>query len=436
MSTGTNIARLYEKYLIYPNVSIDSRSISLGTIFFALRGPNFNGNAFAEQALAQGAAYAVIDDAQYKQGERYILVGDTLKALQALANFHRRQLKIPIIAITGSYGKTTTKELIQAVLSQQYKSYATQGNRNNHIGVPLSLLAIDSSVKIAVIEMGANHIGEIAQLCTMAMPTHGLITNVGHVHLEGFGNLEGVIKGKSELYDYLLHHHGQVFINSAHAILNDMGQGFEVPILYPQQHDFYHCQFIQARPYVVYRSEKAQIITTQLLGEYNFYHIAAALCIGKYFGIDEHIANQAIQAYRPCNNRLQVIKKGSSIILLDAYNASLESVKSAIHAFQFIQATHKVLILGDMHELGKERIRFHQELVTLTNQIAYREVILYGPNLGMAKAANPQALHFLDKKALESYLKNSDLEDSAILIKGSRTLQLETLVPFINNTNN
>ena len=435
MHTSDVLMALYEQYLLYPHVSTDSRSIIPGATFFALQGPNFNGNVFAAQALAKGAACAIIDDAQYKQGESYILVDDALKALQALANLHRRRLKIPIIAITGSHGKTTTKELTQAVLSQRYKSYATQGNLNNHIGVPLSLLAIHPSAEVAVIEMGANHVGEIAELCTIAMPTHGLITNIGYVHLEGFGGFEGVIRGKGELYDYLLRHNGQVFINSLHAILNDMGQRFETPIYYPQQQDFYHCQLVEAVPYVVYKSENGQRVSTQLLGEHHFHNIAVALCIAKYFGVDECKANQAIQAYQPCNNCSQVIKKGSNTILLDAYNANPEAVKGAIHAFQFIQAPHKVLILGDMNELGEESARFHQELVALTTQAPYQEVILCGPHLEVSKAANPQALHF-KKKDLEAYLKQRQFKDTAILIKGSRTLQLETLVACINSTNN
>lgn len=436
MNTSDVIKALYELYLTYPNISTDSRCVTPSATFFALKGPNFDGNAFATQALAKGAAYAVIDDAQYKQDERYILVDDALKALQGLASFHRRQLKIPIIAITGSNGKTTTKELTQAVLSQQYKSYATQGNLNNHIGVSLSLLAINQSVEIAVIEMGANHVGEIAQLCAIAMPTHGLITNIGHAHLEGFGGFEGVIRGKSELYDYLLGHNGQVFINSTNSILSNMGRRFEASIYYPQQQDFYHCKLVKEDPYVVYKSENGQIVSTQLLGKHHFNNIATALCIAKYFGVDESRANQAIQTYQPRNNRSQVIKKGSNIILLDAYNANPEAVKGAIRAFQFIQADHKVLILGDMNELGEESARFHQELVELTTQTAYQEVILCGLHLEAAQANNSEALHFRQKKDLEVYLKRRNFEDTAILIKGSRTLQLETLVALINSTNN
>ena len=436
MNTSDVIKALYEQYLTYPSISTDSRSVTPSAIFFALKGPNFDGNAFAAQALAKGAAYAVIDDAQYKQGERYILVDDALKVLQGLANFHRRQLKIPIIAITGSNGKTTTKELTQAVLSQQYKSYVTQGNFNNHIGVPLSLLAINQSVEIAVIEMGANHVGEIAQLCAIAMPTHGLVTNIGHAHLEGFGDFEGVIRGKSELYDYLLRHNSQVFINSTNSILSSMGRRFWAPIYYPQQQDFYHCELVKEDPYVVYKSENDQIVSTQLLGKHHFNNIATALCIAKYFGVDESRANQAIQAYQPQNNRSQVIKKGSNIILLDAYNANPEAVKGAIGAFQLIQAAYKVLILGDMNELGEESACFHQELVELTTQAAYQEVILCGPHLEAAQANNSEALHFKQKKNLEVYLKRRSFEDTAILIKGSRALQLETLVALINSTNN
>lgn len=436
VDTSDVIETLYKQYLTYPNVSIDSRAVTFNAIFFALKGPNFDGNAFAAQALAKGAACAVIDDVQYKQDERYILVDDVLKALQGLASLHRRQLKIPIIAITGSNGKTTTKELIQAILSQQYKSYATQGNLNNHIGVPCSLLAMNQSVEIAVIEMGASHIGDIAQLCAIAMPTHGLVTSIGHAHLEGFGGFEGVIKGKSELYDYLLRYSGQVFINSTDSILSNIGKRFDAPIYYPQRQDFYHCKLVKEDPYVVYESRNGQIVSTQLLGKHHFNNIAAALCIAAYFGVDERSANQAIRAYQPCNNRSQVIKKGSNIILLDSYNANPESVKGAIRAFQFIQATHKVLILGDMNELGEDSLRCHQELVALTTQGAYQEVILCGPHLEAAQANNSKALYFGQKRELEVCLKHRNFENTAILIKGSRTLQLETLVALINSTDN
>ncbi|MEM7055367.1 MAG: UDP-N-acetylmuramoyl-tripeptide--D-alanyl-D-alanine ligase [Bacteroidota bacterium] len=436
VDTSDVIKALYKQYLLYPSISTDSRSVTLNAIFFALKGPNFDGNAFAAQALAKGAACAVIDDIQYKQDERYILVDDVLKALQELASFHRKQLKIPIIAITGSNGKTTTKELTQAVLSQQYKSYATQGNLNNHIGVPCSLLAMNQSVEIAVIEMGASHIGDIAQLCAIAMPTHGLITSIGHAHLEGFGSLEGVIKGKSELYDYLLRHSGQVFINSTDPILSNIGKRLDAPIYYyPQRQGFYHCELVKEDPYVVYKSNNGQIVSTQLLGKHHFNNIAAALCIAKYFRVDESSANQAIQAYQPYSNRSQVIKKGSNIILLDSYNANPESVKGAIRAFQLIQATHKVLILGNMSELGEDSLRFHQELVELTTQGAYQEIILCGPHLEAAQANNSKALFFKQKSDLEAYLKHINFENTAILIKGSRILQLETLVELINSTN-
>ncbi len=422
---------LYQHYLTHRSVTTDSRHITSSTIFFALKGPRFDGNTFAEEALRKGASYAVIDDAQYKKDDRYVLVEDVLVVLQRLANHHRRQFKIPVIGLTGSSGKTTTKELIKAVLSCYYLTVATQGNSNNHTGVPLTLLTIDEKTEIAVVELGANHVGEIAQLCEIAMPTHGLITNVGHVHIEGFGSFEGVIQGKSELYDYLSQHNGVVFMNSTDPILSGRAKGFAHPIDYPQTQDFYNCAFVDETPFVVYQSENGQVITSHLLGRYHFYNIAAALCVGKYFKVDETKANQAIQNYQPSNNRSQLITKGNNTILLDAYNANLESTKGAIQALSLIPAVHKVLIIGDMAELGEESKAAHQELGNFTTQSTYKEVLLCGTHMIAAQEANPAALYFPQKEGLEAYLQQQVFENTAFLIKGSRFLQLETLVNFI-----
>ena len=425
------IEKLYAQYTQYPYISTDSRNIMPNSIFFALQGQHFDGNAFAAQALSQGAVYSVIDNKQYQQDERYILVDDVLTALQELAHMHRQQLKIPIIAITGSNGKTTTKELLHRVLSQQYQVYATQGNLNNHLGVPLSLLAIGQADEMAIIEMGANHQGEIAKLCQIARPTHGLITNLGHAHLKGFGGFEGVVLGKGELYDSLYMHHGQVFINATSARLIELGKRFKEPIYYPQQQAGHVCELLKADPYVVYKHNKGSIITTQLLGKHQFENIAAALCVGQYFGIDAHNANQAIQSYKPANNRSQVLYKGTNTILLDAYNASPESMQEAIQALQLIRASHKVLILGDMNELGQESAYWHEKLVKLTTQYNDQEVILHGPNMEAALKHNSQALYFSQKKDLATYLQQRSFKDTAILIKGSRSLELETLLTAI-----
>lgn len=425
------VAQLYQHYLACCSVTTDSRQVTPQAIFFALKGPHFDGHVFAEQALAEGASYVVIDDAKYKKDARYILVDNVLLALHKLANHHRRQLKIPIIGITGSSGKTTTKELMQVALRSRYVIKATQGNLNNHIGVPLTVLSMDDQTEIGIVEMGANHIGEIAQLCAIAMPTHGLITNIDHVHIEGFGSFEGVMKGKGELYDYLHQHHGVVFVNTTDPVLSSMAEPFAQPITYPQQQDSYHCHLVNENPEVVYQSENGQEIRSQLLGRYHFNNIAAALCVAKYFQVDESLANTAIQSYQPSNNRSQIIKKGGNTILLDAYNANLASMKGAIQALHLIPSIHKILILGDMAELGEEAVAAHRALGRFTAQAAYRAILLCGPQMMAAQEANPDALYFREKKDLVAYLGQQKYEDTAFLIKGSRFLQLETLVDFI-----
>lgn len=432
-----SLQEIYSYYLQSPYISIDSRKDVSNTIFFALRGDCYDGNSFAGDALAKGAAYVVIDNPQYYiNDKRCLLVGNTLVTLQQLAQLHRQELNIPIIAITGSNGKTTTKELLYAVLSQRYNSFATQGNLNNHIGVPISILSINKSTEIAVIEMGANHVGEIAQLCKIAQPTHGLITNIGAAHIEGFGGIEGVKRGKGELYTYLKEHGGTPFINSTDATLMEMGKIFLKPILYPQDTDFYYCELLEAKPYITYKSEENQFVTTHLVGQHHFYNIAAALCVGKYFGVPSQAAHSAIQAYAPSNNRSQIVKKGSNTILLDAYNANPSSMRAALDAFDFFIARQKVVILGDMNELGEEAIIAHQAIVKLTAERNYQQVILYGKHMATAQASNPHALHFTVMNDLEDYLKSQQFIDTAILIKASNSYHLERLLDFINDDKN
>jgi UDP-N-acetylmuramoyl-tripeptide--D-alanyl-D-alanine ligase len=425
------IAALYQQYLVHSNIAIDARQLTPGAIFFALQGTSLDGNLFAAEALKKGASYAVIDDAQYKMDARYILVEDVLSTLQRLANHHRRQCNIPVIGITGSSGKTTTKELIQAVLRCRYVTTATKGNLNNHIGVPLTLLSIKPETEIAVVEMGANHVGEIAQLCQIAMPTHGLITNVGRVHMEGFGSLEGVMRGKGELYNYLQHNKGVVFLNSIDDTLAEMAKSFSGAITYPQQANFLHCQLVEEKPFVTYRRENGQIVASNLLGRYHFYNIAAALCVAKYFAVDATKANEAIKSYCPQNNRSQIIKRATNAILLDAYNANLASTIGAIKALHLIPSLHKVLILGDMDELGEESEEAHQALVAFTTQATYKAVLLCGPRMVAAKSANSNALYFLEKSDLAAYLGQQSFSNTALLIKASRSLQLETVLAHI-----
>ena len=311
------IPKLYTKYLESGRVSTDTRKIQEGDLFFALKGPNFDANAFADEALAKGASLAVIDDESFAKDDRYWVVSDTLSTLQDLSTYHRKKLKIPVIGLTGSNGKTTTKELIHAVLSKKYNTQATEGNLNNHIGVPLTLLKIKPEHEIAIIEMGANHQGEIASLCEIALPDHGLITNIGKAHIEGFGGFEGVIKGKSELYQHLINYDGVVWINSDNPILSNMAKRFKNPLFYPNKGDFYHCEFIKADPAITFKAESGSVIQTHLIGAYNFENMAAALCIGKYFHVPHHDAEEAVRMYNPENNRSQVIRRNDKTIILD-----------------------------------------------------------------------------------------------------------------------
>ncbi|MDN5216097.1 UDP-N-acetylmuramoyl-tripeptide--D-alanyl-D-alanine ligase [Fulvivirgaceae bacterium BMA12] len=425
------IASLYEKFLTTTGASTDTRNIKSGNIFFALKGPNFDANKFAKAALEQGAKYAVIDDPKHNLDDRYILVDDTLKALQDLAIHHRAQLQIPVIGITGSNGKTTTKELIYEVLSKKFVAFATAGNFNNHIGVPLSVLSVDVKTEIAVIEMGANKVGDIAELCEIAQPTHGLITNIGKAHIEGFGGFEGVIRGKSELYQYLIDHNGKVFINSENEILNSMAKRFERPYFYPAYSDYYHCELVTADPFLVIKSDKGNLIETNLVGKYNFENIAAALCIGKFFEVDDKKANRAISKYTPTNNRSQIIKKGNNMLILDAYNANPVSMKAAIENIAEMEASNKVVILGDMNELGEISEEEHYKVGELTKDDRFSKVIFCGEKILAAKNANPDSTYFKEKNQLIDYLHQNPFDKALILIKASRSLGLEQLAEEI-----
>ena len=426
------ISEIYKKYLQCEGVSTDTRQISKGSLFFALKGANFNGNTFAANALAIGAKYAVIDEEQYKQDDRFILVPDVLKALQQLANYHRRQFKIPFIAITGSNGKTTTKELVNAVLSAKYKTYATKGNLNNHIGIPLTILAIKPDVEMAIIEMGANHQKEIEGYCKVAEPTHGLITNIGKAHLEGFGGFEGVKKGKGELYDYLLTTNGTAFVNSTNEILKSISK-FPKPIYYPQQGDFYNCSLVDAAPFIKVKAENGEVVTTQIIGAYNFENIAAALCIGKFFKVPDSSANKAVAAYDPQNNRSQAITKGTNTLVMDAYNANPSSMKAAIENFAKIDAKNKAVILGDMFELGDESKLEHQNLGKLlaAHSNNFSKIVLAGKHMLYAKEVVSSANYFETKDELLNWLKEQHWQHFTILIKGSRGMGLETLKEVI-----
>lgn len=421
---------LWEIFQQHPTISTDTRRIAPGSLFFALKGQHFDGNLFAAEALAKGAAYAIIDNATLMADERYLLVEDVLQSLQALAHRYRSSFSIPFIAIGGSNGKTTTKELIAAVLSQKYKTFATQGNLNNHIGVPLTLLSIPSDTEMAVIEMGANHLGEYEQLCQIAAPTHGLLTNIGLDHLEGFGSLEGVAAANSELYYYLLKNQGQVFVNTLEEHLGRMAARFEKPITYPQAQDDYSVQLLEAQLFlkVAFQGLEQQ---TQLIGKYNFANIATALCVGVHFGVSPKAALEAVGAYVPANNRSQLVQKNTNTIILDAYNANPSSMAQAIESFAALEADSKMVILGDMYELGTYSTEAHRALGALLAQQNFDKVVLYGEWVKEALLDNPKAYYFSDKFSLHNWLKDLALQNTNILIKGSRGVKLESVLDFI-----
>ena len=423
--------QLYEKFLQCGQVSTDTRNIAEGSLFFALRGDRFNANQFARQALEKGAAFAVIDEAEYQVDDRCLLVDDVLRQLQQLAHHHRRALNIPVIGVNGTNGKTTTKELLHAVLSMKYRTLATRGNLNNHIGVPLTLLQLTEATEIAIIELGANHVGEIGALCQIAHPTHGLTTNIGKAHMEGFGGLAGAIRGESEQYDYLLKTGGVVFINSQDKLLSNMGKRFEQPYYYPAASDYFHCTLVSADPYVVYQLSEGDPVETQLVGAYNFENIAAALCIGQFFSVPLSEANEAIRSYQPANKRSQVVRQGSNIIILDAYNANPDSMQAAIHNLEAMQAAQKAVILGDMYELGEDTEVEHRAIGTLLASGGIQRVLLCGELMQAAHRVCPGSHHFPGKAALEKYLQSHPITDSTVLMKGSRGMAMETLVEVL-----
>jgi UDP-N-acetylmuramoyl-tripeptide--D-alanyl-D-alanine ligase len=422
---------LYQKFLETRKISTDTRQIAAGSIFFALRGEKFNANEFVQQAFEKGARYAVIDDPAYATDQRCILVADALKALQELARYHRTRLTIPVVGLTGSNGKTTSKELLNAVLSKKFKTFATKGNLNNHIGVPLSVLSIDSSVEIAVIEMGANHVGEIAFLCSISNPTHGFITNIGKAHIGTFGGFENIIRGKSELYQHLIVNNGIVFINSQNPILANMAKRFKSPYFYPAPGDYLQVSLIDADPFIRYETMDGEIVQTQLMGAYNFENIAAALCIGKFFGVGERQANQAISEYVPGNMRSQVVKKGTNTIILDAYNANPSSMEAAINSLANMKALRKVAILGDMYELEEEAEKEHQKIGELLNSKGFDQVYFCGHLMKAANEMHAAGQLFERKELLIEELKKNPIGNSTILVKASRGIGLESIVEYL-----
>lgn len=415
------IEYLYAKFLLSDGVSIDTRTLEPDNLFFAIRGPNFDANKFAVQALEKGASYAVVDDPKYVTDDRMILADDGLKALQELAIFHRSRFKRKVLGITGSNGKTTTKELVIKVLQKKYIVHATSGNYNNHIGVPLTLLHILPQTEIAIIEMGANRVGDIAELCSYANPNYGLITNIGHAHTETFGGIEGVLRGKSELFDHLRKTGGIPFINDDDRALSSMKKRFGEKAVYPDA----DLKLLKAEPFIEFELG-GKTYQTQLIGRYNFSNIAAAISVGRQFGVPDESIGEAISAYVPGNLRSQVIKKGSTTIILDAYNANPDSMRVALENL-FNMPGRKLAILGDMNEQENPE-KQHLELLDYTEELGL-EVMLTGP---IMKQVAGDRTWFENNQQLANHLKSIDLKDTTILLKASRTLKLEELVDLIN----
>jgi UDP-N-acetylmuramoyl-tripeptide--D-alanyl-D-alanine ligase len=438
----TTTEQLYQLFKKHPVISTDTRKILPDSLFFALKGDKFDANTFAEQAIKAGAAYAVIDNPAYHLNRQYILVDDVLTTLQDLARHHRRQLNIPVIGLTGTNGKTTTKELINSILSQHFTTYATQGNLNNHIGVPVTILAINASHQAAVIEMGANHQKEIELLCSISQPTHGLITNVGKAHLEGFGGVEGVKKGKGELYDYLSRDGGAVFVNSDDKVLMEMQQarGLKNIVLYGSNDpaNLISGKLIENSPYLSLqwtnnKTGQSYEVKSQLTGAYNLDNILAAICIGVYFKLSADEINAGISGYQPKNNRSQIAQTETNTLICDYYNANPSSMFVAIENLGKIKANHKVLVLGDMFEMGQESATEHEAVIKKAMETPVDERIFIGKEFSSRKSEVGSrklegTIFYPTIEDAVTGLKANPIRNATVLIKGSRGMALERLV--------
>jgi UDP-N-acetylmuramoyl-tripeptide--D-alanyl-D-alanine ligase len=423
---------VYSYFLESTGICTDTRKIEKGCLFVALRGDNFNGNKFTQQALDKGAFKVIIDDiSQHKNTGETILCKDSLTLLQELATYHRQELNVPMIALTGSNGKTTTKEIINAVLSKKFKTTATLGNLNNHIGVPLTLLSMTKETQIGIVEMGANHKKEIEALCEIAQPNFGYITNFGKAHIEGFGSIEGVIKGKSELYKYISKEKGTLFFNADDPLQNKLLGNYPSKVGFSQtKENFYTLKQIDANPYVALQAAQTNI-TSNLIGAYNFTNICAGVLIGDFFDIPLNDIKQAIEEYLPTNNRSQLITKGSTQIILDAYNANPSSMMAALQHFNTIKTASKMVFLGDMFELGETAQEEHQDIVDYLSSSNIDEVHLIGSYFSKTKFQVKNIYQYKTFEALKSAFKNTIPKDTTILIKASRGMALERIVPML-----
>ncbi len=414
------------------SVSTDSRKIRKGDIFFALKGENFDGNAFALDALEKGAVLAVIDNPDYHIPGKTLFTNDSLKTLQELATYHRKQLDIPVIGLTGTAGKTTTKELIRQVLNKKYKTYATQGNLNNHIGVPLTILSITPDYQMAVVEMGASHPGEIARLCEIARPTHGLITNIGTAHIEGFGTRENLIHTKTALYRYLEKHNGTIFLNIDDSLLTTLTKHKQIHTYGTSDSADTHGKITGQNPFVSLeftgKDKQTYTVNTKLFGTYNLYNILAAIAIGQYFNIPDKDIAAAIEEYEPRNNRSQIKKTRNNTLILDLYNANPTSMSKALESFARLKADNKVLILGDMLELGEIEDEEHRKILSMAEDLGFSKIYLVGEIFGRVNSKYP---HFATSEEMAQWLQSNPLKNKFILLKASRGIHLEKLTELL-----
>ena len=424
-----DISSIYQLFLDSNKVCTDSRKIKDNDLFFSLKGPNFNGNKFAKTALGNGANYAIVDQKEYAIDDNYILVNDCLDTLQKLANYHRKKSKAKIIGLTGSNGKTTSKELIFSVLKLEFKTIATIGNLNNHIGVPLTLLSIKPETEIALIEMGANHLKEIELLCNIADPDYGYITNFGKAHLEGFINLEGVIKGKSELYTYLMKKSRLIFINSRDNKQLEITKEYTEKFTFGNVNSNVNYSVNAINPQITISLEDVTI-KSNLFGEYNVENLAAAICVGKYFNMSNTLIKEGIEGYTPNNNRSQIIEKGSNKIFLDAYNANPTSMQLALANFNEMDEKNKILFIGDMYELGENSHKMHQDIVNTIEEMNFNQTYLLGDLFNKTKSSS-KIKAFAVLEDLNSNINLKEISNSTILIKGSRGMQLEKILDFL-----